>query len=235
MNTDSGWPIDLPHPLTVQHAVDVFFSQGRELSAVINEANFRRRLALPSTHPNFPNPSLLHAMLAAAASLVSYDFFEGETYFLPATGCAFHTRKARESIVTELSTVRNMAQVSQTLMIVCHVLCWQGECVTSSSGSILAFLNNANSFVQLWRHLGFTVRLLGPLGLNNLRSPWMEQVQQPCLRPKIDSEQVFYIRPVSLEDHHEAAWVYWRIFVEDRCAALQTSWPFAINEGQFFW
>lgn len=96
-------------------------------------------------------------------------------------------------------------------------------------------LIDLSSFVQLWLHLGLTVRCTGPLGLNNLKSPWMDQpLHRVECCAKIDSEQVFYITPTSLEDHHESAWVFWRIFVEDRSAALQTSWPLDIHEGSLF-
>lgn len=233
--TDSEWPKDLPHPLTLQHAVDVFFRQGRELSAILNEDQFRKQLALPATHPCFPNVSLLHAILAASTTLVSYDLFRGEVYFLPSTARDFHTQQARETLMSELIAVRNVAQVSQSLMIICYVLYWQGECVHFVTFDRVLSSRSARSFVQHWLHIGLTVRCVGPLGLNNLKSPWMNQsFQRQELRPKVAEEQVFYINPVTLEDHHEAAWVYWRIFVEDRSAALQVNWPLAINEGRLF-
>ncbi|WVQ85932.1 hypothetical protein IAT38_008100 [Cryptococcus sp. DSM 104549] len=62
-----GWPSTLPLPSVVEHLVDTFFTHVPSIARIIHRQTFLRRLALPPTHPDFPQRSLLHAICAVAS------------------------------------------------------------------------------------------------------------------------------------------------------------------------
>lgn len=93
-----GWPRDLPTPTLTTRLIDVYFTKNHFASGepfsrlstpscsipdrfhagMVNARKFLAAMQLPPTHSGFPHRSLIHAMLASAARLVSSDFFTHE-------------------------------------------------------------------------------------------------------------------------------------------------------------
>ena len=59
--------LDLRATADTCRRVEVFFERVPNIPRLLHRARFLARLALPPTHSNFPHPSLIHAVCAAAA------------------------------------------------------------------------------------------------------------------------------------------------------------------------
>lgn len=69
---------------------------------MVNARKFLAAMQLPPTHSGFPHPSLIHAMLASAARLVSSDFFTREEKYWGRTDPGesvsdYHAKKSKVS------------------------------------------------------------------------------------------------------------------------------------------
>lgn len=62
-----GWPPTLPSPSMLEHLVETFFTMTPSVPRVLHRQSFLARLALPPSHPEFPQRALLHAICAAAS------------------------------------------------------------------------------------------------------------------------------------------------------------------------
>ncbi|KIR27824.1 hypothetical protein I309_03144 [Cryptococcus deuterogattii LA55] len=62
-----GWPPTLPSPSMLEHLVETFFTMAPSVPRILHRQSFLARLALPPSHPEFPQRALLHAICAAAA------------------------------------------------------------------------------------------------------------------------------------------------------------------------
>ncbi|OXG37579.1 hypothetical protein C359_04952 [Cryptococcus neoformans Bt120] len=62
-----GWPPTLASPSMLEHLVETFFTMTPSVPRVLHRQSFLARLALPPSHPEFPQRALLHAICAAAA------------------------------------------------------------------------------------------------------------------------------------------------------------------------
>ncbi|KIR58997.1 hypothetical protein I314_04981 [Cryptococcus bacillisporus CA1873] len=62
-----GWSPTLPSPSMLEHLVETFFAMTPSVPRILHRQSFLARLALPPSHPEFPQRALLHAICAAAA------------------------------------------------------------------------------------------------------------------------------------------------------------------------
>ncbi|KAG9314447.1 hypothetical protein JVU11DRAFT_5244 [Chiua virens] len=61
------WPQHLPRPDLFRYIVDAFFAFHPHATRLLNMSTFLTALSLPSDHPDFPSPPLLHAICAAGS------------------------------------------------------------------------------------------------------------------------------------------------------------------------
>ncbi|KIK99029.1 hypothetical protein PAXRUDRAFT_30764 [Paxillus rubicundulus Ve08.2h10] len=61
------WPHHLPRPDLLRHIVEVFFAFHPHATRLFNMSNFMISLSLRPDHPDFPSPSVLHAICAVGS------------------------------------------------------------------------------------------------------------------------------------------------------------------------
>ena len=64
----ANWPLGLPSPFLLEHLLETFFSSVPHHPRILHRPSLLARVKLPPTSPNFPHPSLLHAICALAAA-----------------------------------------------------------------------------------------------------------------------------------------------------------------------
>lgn len=121
-----GWPRDLPSPALTTRLLEVYFnkshvasgkmtlsvlaSQGTSAhsllssSGMINAHRFMSAMTLPPTRPGFPQPCLIHAMLANSTRMISEDFFLGEPKYWGKTDILetmsdYHAKRAKVKLI----------------------------------------------------------------------------------------------------------------------------------------
>lgn len=76
-----GWPKSLPSPDLTTRLSEIYFSKPHICQGMIDPSRFRADMLLPPTAFGFPHLSLLHAMCAVAAKMVSPDYFASEEMY----------------------------------------------------------------------------------------------------------------------------------------------------------
>lgn len=65
--------------LLTSPSIESFFDQVPNLPRILHRPRFLARIALPPTHSNFPHPSLIHAICAAAAARCPEEVYSKST------------------------------------------------------------------------------------------------------------------------------------------------------------
>ena len=161
-----GWHQELPDRALMDHLVDIYFQHVPVLPRMFHYETFKARMALPATHPDFPNIAVLHSICSVTA-----------TYTARVTTCnpesrpwvrvpqnmeepqreedfgIRHSHYAWRAINTQLGNGVHVYQCLQALVILAH------HC------------HMYNRWFESWITLGTAGRLLAPLGLNVKERP----------------------------------------------------------------
>ncbi|KAI5477187.1 hypothetical protein MNV49_006631 [Pseudohyphozyma bogoriensis] len=212
-----SWPRDLPTPALVTRLIDVFFSKTHAASGMIHQGRFLASMQLPPNNSGFPHVSLIHAMLATAARLVSDTFFDHEDSYwskeVPGeTPCDFHARKAKAAIDAAIGTGSKLFQVMQASTLICY------------------YSYSAARFVEVWLYCGLTTRMATPLGLNHLRASQT--------RPDgVTSDRPRHLKPTLLppttdeEELYERSTTFWFAVTCDKFASASTGWAMSLDDA----
>ncbi|WWC85393.1 uncharacterized protein L201_000256 [Kwoniella dendrophila CBS 6074] len=213
-----GWPINLPEPNVVNDLIEAFFDLVPNLPRVLHRARFLSRMALPPTHTNFPHPSLIHAICAAAAAWCAPELYEksvrgkGRDFFDTAgmgmygtdvlegknskANLTFGLRQAsfaKEAVTEGLNTGNRLFDVVRAMIILERV-----------------FIDDTR-MLECWAYGGLVARMLLPLGLN-VRSA------------ELSLKSVMLPPPADALEREERRAAVWMAFYHDTIASAASGW-----------
>ncbi|BGP59241.1 hypothetical protein NBRC10512_005033 [Rhodotorula toruloides] len=206
-----GWPKSLPSPDLTTRLSEIYFSKPHICQGMIDPSRFRADMLLPPTAFGFPHLSLLHAMCAVAAKMVSPDYFASEEmywvgYSSPSEYHFAQAKVALDSAVGKGAKFLRIAQASALLTYFCYT---EGK------------------FADLWMMVGNATRICTPLGLNHLRAASDEPAQpahyKGYLMQGTDDQEELY----------ERSMVFYNALMADRFSSASTGWATSIDEEDY--
>lgn len=207
-----GWPAKLPEPNVVNDLIESFFDLVPNLPRTLHRARLLARMALPPTHSNFPHPSLIHAVCAAAAARCPEEVYSKSTrdkqwanlgFSVNVSTCnseniitGFGLRQtmfAKEAVQEGLNTGDRLFDVVRAMIILCRV-----------------FIDDTR-MLECWAYAGLVARMLLPLGLN-VRSA------------ELSLKSIMLPPPVDALEREERRAAVWMAFYHDTVASAASGW-----------
>lgn len=118
-----GWPRDLPSPDLTSRLVEIYFTRPHAGQGLINASRFRTAMLLPPTSPGFPHASLIHAVCAVAAMIISPEYFRSEDpYWQHAASSAseYHFNAAKAGLERGIGFGAKLFQLAQANVLITY-------------------------------------------------------------------------------------------------------------------
>ncbi|KAM0755924.1 hypothetical protein T439DRAFT_15844 [Meredithblackwellia eburnea MCA 4105] len=192
-----------------------YFSRSHACTGMLNHIKFIESLQLAPTHPSFPHPSLIHALMAHVALHVPPDIFSGEERYWGKhshleSAADYHASRAKLGIDEAVATGVKILQQAQATILLCFY--------SYSSGR----------FLEAWMYTALATRICSPLGLNRIRPlPAMletddgprTRIKSGLLRETDDSDELY-----------ERTVTFWMAYCADRFACASTGWATSLDD-----
>ncbi|BGP25902.1 C6 transcription factor [Rhodotorula toruloides] len=206
-----GWPKTLPSPDLTTRLTEIYFSKPHICQDMINPSKFRADMLLPPTAFGFPHLSLLHAMCALAAKMVSPDYFAAEEIYWVgySSPSDYHFAKAKTALDSAIGKGAKFLRIAQASVLLTYFCYTEGK------------------FADLWLMVGNATRICTPLGLNHLRAA-SDEPAQPA------HNKGYLIQGTDdQEELYERAMVFYNALMADRFSSASTGWATSIDEEDY--
>ncbi|KAF8560446.1 hypothetical protein OG21DRAFT_1401745, partial [Imleria badia] len=197
------WPQHLPRPDLLRYIVDAFFAFHPHATRLFNMSNFLTSLSLPPDHPDFPSPTVLHAVCAVGS---------------------LYTVANRQQLGTSTSDFAEQQVMYAKNQIDKHLISGQKPLQCLQATVILSWYYWTHArWIELFVSTGQSLRIAIPLGLN-LCPPFH------ALNTTAKSMSIIPT-PLSFAEDETRRNVFWLAYTIDRQYSAGNGWAMSLDDN----